>query len=191
MHMKKTLIILLTAFLTACFPGAMKAQDYDVVDSVIVRMAPAIDSALTGKSIFSLMPQKSRGDAADVKIHQSQAILNAFNSYVDANGKSSRQGYRVRIFFDNHQSARSASERVEREFMASHPGIAAYRSYENPFFKVTVGDFRTRSEAMQLLTSIKSEFPKAFLVKENINYPAVNKSHNYVVDTVKVIRGSL
>ena len=44
---------------------------------------------------------------------------------------------------------------------------------------------------MQLLTSIKSEFPKAFLVKENINYPAVNKSHNYVVDTVKVIRGSL
>ena len=75
--------------------------------------------------------------------------------------------------------------------MASHPGIAAYRSYENPFFKVTVGDFRTRSEAMQLLTSIKSEFPKAFLVKENINYPAVNKSHNYVVDTVKVIRGSL
>jgi hypothetical protein len=67
-------------------------------------------------------------------------------------------------------------------------GIRAYRTYANPYFKVTVGDFRTKSEAMELLSRIKSIFPAAFVVKENISYPVVDKSNAYVVDTVKVLR---
>ena len=66
--------------------------------------------------------------------------------------------------------------------------MAAYRSYVNPYFKVTVGDFRTRSEAMQLLMEIKSDFPAAFIVKENINYPVIDKENAFIVDTVKVLR---
>ena len=53
---------------------------------------------------------------------------------------------------------------------------------------MTVGDFRTRSEALELLERIKSEYPSAFILKENINYPAVDREHAYVVDTVKVLR---
>ena len=64
----------------------------------------------------------------------------------------------------------------------------AYRSYANPYFKVTVGDFRTKSEAMALLERIKYEFPSAFVVKENISYPIVDVNNAYVIDTVKVLR---
>ena len=51
-----------------------------------------------------------------------------------------------------------------------------------------MGDFRTKSEAMALLSRIKSAFPSAFVVKENISYPVVDKSNAYIVDTIKVLR---
>ena len=58
----------------------------------------------------------------------------------------------------------------------------------NPYFKVTVGDFRTRSEAVKLLERIRGAFPSAFVVKENIEFPVVDKENAYVTDTVKVLR---
>ena len=94
----------------------------------------------------------------------------------------------MRIFFDNSQSARTESEATLKAFEAGHHDISAYRSYVNPYFKVTVGDFRTKSEAMQLLQKIKWEFPAAFIVKENINYPVVDKNNAVRTDTVKVLR---
>ena len=97
-------------------------------------------------------------------------------------------GYRVRIFFDNRQTARSESEATLKKFKSLFPDVMAYRLYANPYFKVTVGDFRTKSEAMALLARIKGEFPSAFVVKENIEYPVVDSRNAVVIDTVKVLR---
>ena len=66
--------------------------------------------------------------------------------------------------------------------------VKAYRTYANPYFKVTVGDFRNRSEAMELLTRIKPLFPSAFIVKEHICSPVVDQEHEYVIDAVKALR---
>ncbi len=63
--------------------------------------------------------------------------------------------------------------------------MAAYRTYSNPFFRVTVGDFRTKSEAMQLLLQVKGAFPTAFIVKETIGYPVVDRFHSYTVEAVR------
>jgi hypothetical protein len=97
-------------------------------------------------------------------------------------------GYRVRIFFDNKQSARTASEETLKRFESMYHDVVAYRTYANPYFKVTVGDFRTKSEAMALLERIRYEFPSAFVVKENIAFPVVDKENAYVTDTLKVLR---
>ena len=69
-----------------------------------------------------------------------------------------------------------------------YPGHGAYRSFASPYFKVTVGDFRTKSEAMQLMEKVISEYPAAFVVKEAIQYPAVDKTNAYVRDTVRVFK---
>lgn len=126
-------------------------------------LAPAVDSTLIGKSIFNLLP--------NVTVHQSEAILASMNRQISSNSSRRLSGYRVRIFNDNKQNARGASEAAMGRFKGMYPGIAAYRTYSNPFFKVTVGDFRTKSEAMRLLQQVKGSFPSAFIVKETINYP--------------------
>ena len=161
---------------------------YILADSVVVIQAARVDTTLAGQDIFSVMPSRNKGDASDVKVHQSQLIRNSLAAHISSNPSRITEGYRVRIFFDNRQSARTESEKTEKKFIEAHPDIPAYRSYANPYFKVTVGDFRNRSEAMQLLRSIVQEFPTAFVVKENINYPAVDRFHPTVTDTIQVLR---
>ncbi len=139
--------------------------------------APAVDSTLIGKNIFNILPSKGKGAKADVTVHQSQAIQKALSNQIASNSSRKVSGYRVRIFNDNKQNSRGASEAALNRFKGMYPGVAAYRTYTNPFFKVTVGDFRTKSEAMQLLQQIKGSFPSAFTVKESsINYPPADPS---------------
>lgn len=154
------------------------------VDSVVVRQVDAIDQALVGKSVFSILS----APGSNVTVTQDQSISSAMSSHVNSNRSKSLSGFRVRIFFDNKQNSRSESEAAMRRFQGAFPGVPAYRSFSNPFFKVTVGDFRTKSEATNLLNSLKGLFPNAFVVKETIHYPVVDKRNSYVTDTVKVYR---
>ena len=163
-------------------------EGYELVDSLVYRFVSGADTTLIGKDIFHAMPLKARGDKADVEIYQSQEVANALRGQVASNGSRMINGFRVRIFFDNKQSARAESEAVLKRFEELHRDIKAYRTYANPYFKVTVGDFRTKSEAMEVLSRIKTEFPSAFVVKESIEYPIVDRTNVYVVDTVKVLR---
>ena len=163
-------------------------EGYELVDSLVYRFLDGVDTTLVGKDIFHVMPLKGRGDAADVEIYQSQGVVDAVRKHVEKNSARTITGYRVRIFFDNKQSARKESEEIYEKFVTRYRDVKAYRTYANPYFKITVGDFRTRSEAMELLSRIKSDYPSAFVVKESIEYPLVDKENVYVVDTVKVLR---
>lgn len=163
-------------------------EGYELVDSLVYRPASTVDVDLLGKNIYQVMPSKSRGGKADVEIHQTDSIYSAMDAHVRSNAGRTLNGYRIRIFFDNRQSARVASEEALKKFESMFHDVVAYRSYANPYFKVTVGDFRTKSEAMSYLERIRREFPSAFVVKENISFPVIDKDNSFIVDTVKVLR---
>lgn len=169
--------------------GAVVLPDgYALKDSVVYVPVPRADTLLAGKNIYNELPSKAKGDAADVLVHQSESIRTSMNAHFAGNASRNIGGYRIRIFFDNRQSAREDSEEIMRRFMLRYPDVQAYRSYVNPYFKVTVGDFRSKSEAMQLLRRIREEFPAAFIVKEkSICYPVADKSNAVRQDTVKVL----
>lgn len=192
--MKRHYIIVFLASLIISVSGtALKAQEtipegYELVDSVVYRPVAAVDTTLVGKDVFLLMPSREMGAKAGVKITQTDMVASAMRRQVADNGERTLSGYRVRIFFDNKQTARVESEETLKRFESLYHDVAAYRTYANPYFKVTVGDFRTRSEAVRLLERIKGSFPSAFVVKENIEFPVVDKDNAYVVDTVKVLR---
>ena len=153
---------------TAAFAQSVATE---VVDFAVVQNKVVMDSTLLGKNIFTVLESSSSGN---VVVRQSESVKNALNARIAANSERSISGYRIRIFSDNKQNARSASESTMNSFKTMYPGLSAYRTYTNPFFKVTVGDFRTKSEALRLLSKIKMSFPTAFIVEENINYPEAN-----------------
>ena len=192
MKTKSLIIISLCFIFSALFSQAVKAQTvpegYQLVDSVVYRPAAVADSSLVGRNVFDIMPSKAKGGSADVNVYQSSLIGKSMDGHILTNAERTISGYRVRIFFDNRQSARNESENTLKRFESLYHDVSAYRSYANPYFKVTVGDFRTKSEAMELLERIKKEFPSAFVVKENISFPVVDKNDAFVTDTVKVLR---
>ena len=193
MKTTKTLIAFLIAAVLSGL-NAASAQEivvpegYELADSIVYRPVSAVDTTLAGKNILYIMPKKDMGSIADVNVYQADTISQAVLEHVAANADRSMNGYRVRIFFDNKQSARTASEETLKRFESIYHDVVAYRTYANPYFKVTVGDFRTKSEAMALLERIRYEFPSAFVVKENIAFPVVDKENAYVTDTLKVLR---
>ena len=182
-------IIAILAFsVTAQSQEIVVPEGYEYVDSVIYIPAVAVDTSLVGKDVFNDMPSTAGGDAATVMVEQSPVVAESMRAHISSNVTRAIPGYRVRIFFDNRQTARLESEQTLKKFTALYHDVVAYRTYTNPYFKVTVGDCRTKSEAMALLARIKRNFPSAFVVKENIEYPVVDKNNAYVTDTVKVLR---
>lgn len=169
--MRKLIKYIAALSVSALFSAGLHAQEVPVndTDSLLFSGVSTVDSTLVGKSVFDVI-------GSGVKVSQTYAVGELMNEYVRTNSSRTISGYRVRIFFSSTQDARGTSESVQKAFQESYRGIAAYRTYQNPFFKVTVGDFRTRSEAVQLLQRIKYDYPSAFVVKETINYPVVNES---------------
>ena len=54
-------------------------------------------------------------------------------------------------------------------FMTDYPTVQAYIVYDEPNFKVKVGDFRTRLEAYLFLQRIRADYPGT-IIRDNI-YP--------------------
>ena len=140
-------------------------------DSVRAGRAPLADSSLVGTTIFQLLEQQKENGR--VQLNQPLEMESAYARYVKANGEKKLNGYRIRLFFDNKQSARVASDTLEQGFQLRFPNIPTYRSYTNPFFKVVVGDYRTKSDAIRVLNRILPFYPQAIVVRETIYFPEI------------------
>ena len=154
--MKRFIIIAILALLPAMM---LRAQEYRVDNG-----SAQVDSTLVGRSVLSVM-------GSGVSVNQSSAMKSAFDSYVSANASKRITGYRIRVYYENNQNARNRSEAIARSISGTYPGIGVYRTFESPNFKVCVGDFRTKDEALKLYHALKSSYPTAIILKETINYP--------------------
>ena len=93
------------------------------------------------------------------------------------------QGYRIRIYSGNSQSARAEAEAAQQLF-AEHYNVPTYFAYENPYFLVSCGNCLTQEEAIMLLSKVRIHFPKAFIVMAEIPSSAVTTTYvRPVVDT--------
>ena len=123
-----------------------------------------MDSTYVGRTILSVI-----GPGAD--INQTPEVRKALQGYVDSNASKAVQGYRIRVFYDNSPQARVRSESIAAYLRAQYPETGVYRSFESPNYKVTIGDFRTRDEALRIYNALKGTYPTAYIIKENINFP--------------------
>ena len=65
--------------------------------------------------------------------------------------------------------AKQEQQKVRARFLSLYPGLDAYNRYDEPYFKVYVGDCRTKSEALKLKDMIEGNFPNSFVMPSEIN----------------------
>jgi hypothetical protein len=104
-----------------------------------------------------------------IEIVQEESIDRLMLKHLAINSENeSIDGYRIQIHFGGE---REKAKTIKTKFLQQFPDVAAYEVYQQPNFKVRVGDFRTRIEAQKFMNEINSFFPSSFLVADEIHLP--------------------
>ena len=82
--------------------------------------------------------------------------------------KPSIQGYRVQLYYGGN---RSEALELKSKFAALFPEIETYLIYQQPYFRLRAGNYRTRIEAYKLFRKVEKEFPSVFIVNDEIAFP--------------------
>jgi len=87
-------------------------------------------------------------------------------------------GYRIQIFMESGNQALSDCENVEQKFLEKYENMPVYITFSAPYYRVRVGDFRTRLEAEKFLRRINRKYPSAWVIKDEINLPELSTTKN-------------
>jgi hypothetical protein len=132
---------------------------------------------LLGFFIPAICSAQTRGKVEVVKDPLIDTLIARRSSLNKNNivGEETSNGYRVQIFFGSN---RQAAYNAQAKFMNEYPEIHTYISYNEPNFKVHVGDFRTRLEAQKLENELTGMFPSLFIIPERVNTPKPDASND-------------
>lgn len=87
--------------------------------------------------------------------------------------KPEMKGYRLQLFSGSGNEARQQANALRAEFLQLYPDISAHLVFQQPNFKVRIGDLRTEMEAIRLKKEIEYDFPNGFVVRDMIELPAI------------------
>jgi len=105
-------------------------------------------------------------------VRQDPRITDLLVRYTQINQRRrGTDGFRLEIFFGSDSKARESATRIKHEFNLIFPEIPSFVLFQTPNFKVRIGNFRNKSEALKSKATIASKFPNAFIVKDNIQFP--------------------
>lgn len=85
-------------------------------------------------------------------------------------------GYRIQIFMKSGNEALNMAEVVKATFIRKYENVNAYLIFVAPYYRVRVGDFRTRLEAEKFLLQISRKYPNAWVIKDEINFPELSNN---------------
>jgi hypothetical protein len=96
---------------------------------------------------------------------QKHVVLNQLQPTID--------GWRIQIFFESGNNAKILANRSRDRFLEIYPDQGAYLTFNEPYYKVRIGNFRTRMDAEGFLQNIISEFPTAYIVPDNVYFEKI------------------
>ena len=131
--------------------------------------------------LVALLVSFSKPTEAQVRIVGDVAATQMVERHVELNQRvKTIPGYRVQIASFSGTNSKTSAFNLREQFMTDYPTVGAYIVFDEPNFKVKVGDFRTRLEAYAFLQQIKEVY-KGYLVKDNI-YPEPPLMDEYAPD---------
>jgi hypothetical protein len=116
--------------------------------------------------ISLLVALTSAAQNENVTYHQDPKIAELMDIYKIYNKKNDlADGFRLQISFSNdRQEVYNNKAKVYKDF----PSDRAYVEYEQPYYKLRIGDFSSRLEAYEKLTEVIKKYPGAFVVRDKV-----------------------
>lgn len=106
-------------------------------------------------------------------IDQDPAIDTLINRYILYNrGIGGIKGFRIQIYSSSDKNAKEESGKIIARFTTEFPNMPEpYVLFDKPaYYKIRVGNYRSRVEGTKNLLMIRKVFPDAYLVPDIINF---------------------
>ena len=91
----------------------------------------------------------------EVEVYQSESVNRLLLSRtfgVERNYETVQDGYRIQVYSSNNQkTAGKESADIAETLRSMDLGLDIYRTYNAPFWRVRVGNYRTQAEANEIL----------------------------------------
>lgn len=104
-----------------------------------------------------------------IKIIQDVRVDALLLKHIEYNKSFSVNGFRINIYSQSGNHSHSSAIAAQAQFSELFPDIKSYVNFEEPYFKVKVGNFRTRIEAVAALGQLQTHYPQAYVVRDVLN----------------------
>jgi SPOR domain len=113
----------------------------------------------------------AQSDSASVVVHKDPRIDMLVKKQIDINEETTRDtrrtmsGYRIQVINSNDRNKVFA---VKAKIYQSYPELKPYLMYQPPFYKLKVGNFKTKEEAEDYRKELAREFPTGLYIVRDI-----------------------
>lgn len=120
--------------------------------------------------ILSFSPFLSGQTADTLELKSSIIDHSGIQPYITAHPiiekkKAFFQGYRIQIFSGN---SKDEANRVKSDFYNKFPSLRCYLTYQQPYYKLRVGDYEDQESAKADARRLARTYPSSFLVPDEV-----------------------
>jgi hypothetical protein len=109
--------------------------------------------------------------SAQVRYDVEPVVETIQTDYIKAWSKiKETNGYRIQIAAFTGVNSRNIAESKSYEFQTVFPEVRTYISFQEPYFRVRVGDYFSKLEAYKALVEIQTVYPNAYIIPDKIKY---------------------
>ena len=114
-------------------------------------------------------------DEGNVQIIQDDRIDTLLKRHIELNEQDPQiEGWRINIFFEAGNYSKRLAIEAKSEFVNKYTDVPCYLIFQEPYYKVRIGDYRTKMQAEKFLNEIERNYPNAFVVQDDINFPSLD-----------------
>lgn len=155
----------LTLLLLLIFPFLSHASGSEQ-NSMANDSVPDIVKSLDNKKSITIHLPAKLAERLKYNVKETAALEETTNVH--------RGGYRILVFDDNNPRTAQAEAHGRKKMMESaFPELRGYVVFDSPYWKVKIGDFRSRGEAEHALERVKTTFPtisrSVRIIRDRIN----------------------
>lgn len=128
----------------------------------------------------ALLHGQSADDSTGVVLHADPRLAVLFVKKHESGYKGIRgsirsvRGFRVQIYNGND---RNIATQRKVDFIRRFPNVRSYMSYISPTFRVKVGDFRTRAEALKFYQVVNKIYTPCMIVPDIVEINTLRDDH--------------
>ncbi|RLC24458.1 MAG: hypothetical protein DRH21_05435 [Deltaproteobacteria bacterium] len=114
-------------------------------------------------------------DEGNVQVIQDDRIDTLLNIHIELNEQDPQiEGWRINIFFEAGNYSKRLAIEAKSEFVNKYANVPCYLIFQEPYYKVRIGDYLSKMEAEKFLNEIEQDYPNAFVVQDDINFPSLD-----------------